>query len=135
MILGQQFIAVLSLTCGRCHVVRNRVAPPCSQLSSARWHLAHSVIQPVRMFANSGIVLVVSSDSHLLSFALLPKSLPINTGGNVRLSVELPNLCTSASSSRYCAVCCMVAAQGGPTLALIKTHMKTGLRNDRTFWS
>jgi len=28
----------------------------------------------------------------------------------------------------------MAAAQGSPTLALVKTHMKTGLWNYRTFW-
>jgi hypothetical protein len=109
----------------RSELLRRHVAP-CSQLSSVRWHLAHSATTP------SGNVVVVSSDSYLLSFAVLPKSPSINTSGNLHVSAELPNLRTSASSSQQCNdhktlhpllwLCCMVTAQDRLTLALRKTH-------------
>lgn len=128
----------------RRHVVRSRVAPPCSQMSSVRWHLAHSVTTAIAdiltQWQCSGCVVRLIS-----ALLCCPYKFPsLNTSGNVHVSAELPNLCTSPSSSLQCndhktlqpllCLCCMVAAQGTPALALVKTHMKTGLRNYGTFW-
>jgi hypothetical protein len=129
----------VSLTCGRCRVVRRRVAPPWSQPSSARWRLAHSDNQcgcfhTVALYCLCHQTL---SCSPLLSFQIPVHKHCLFASQTSKSSHVSTSPCSrpTAHHTSYVpsAVWCGTAAQDRPAVALIKTH-ENRTANCRTFW-